>query len=91
MNFFLIILTANLVLGDEWTYDDAENWANDYPICGGKIQTPINIESGNAICDVSTINIAYLNDPIKAVTVNLKIYISLNYIIIIYGYFSLNS
>jgi carbonic anhydrase len=63
------ILTFSLAFAAEWSYEDQDAWGDEYPLCAGKQQTPINIEAGNAICDISTLNIAYLNDPIKAVTV----------------------
>ncbi|XP_067624988.1 carbonic anhydrase 6-like [Eurosta solidaginis] len=33
----------------DWDYRDTYKWVNDYPICGGSQQSPINLESYNAI------------------------------------------
>lgn len=76
MNILFFSLTAvAFVKGADWSYEDGvgigpSSWANAYPLCGGKSQTPINIQTtAAATCDRSTLNIAYLNERIKSVKV----------------------
>lgn len=69
--FFTTVLA--LSKSAEWTYEGADSWSSKYPLCGGKSQTPINIQTtSEASCGTSTLNVAYLNDPVKAVTVKFK-------------------
>jgi carbonic anhydrase len=68
----LVLLAFGLAKAAEWSYENPSSWSSSYPLCGGKQQTPINIiTSETAACGTSTLNVAYLNDGIRAVTVNI--------------------
>ena len=61
---FLVTLAISIydVIASDWSYDDVDNWSQNYPECGYDNQSPIDITINDDSCDDGSLEIDWNYD-----------------------------